>query len=188
MELIGLGYNMMASNDSRYIKKNIKNIDGLYRYVNYCDKTIYDGIFLKGVLKNGIIINYTDDMIIINYVDNFKIDINKKIKTTPPYFCYTNAIITDDGTMYNENEYYCNFLDSKSKKLDSKSKKLDSKKSIQLYINDYHSTNKIPLNYYKIIFDNGICNIKFIDDLPFDISTMHKFSKVCNSINELLTL
>jgi hypothetical protein len=172
MELIGLGYNMMASNDSRYIKKNIKNIDGLYRYINYCDKIIYDGIFLKGELKNGIIINYTDDMIIINYVDDFKIDINKKIKSISPYFCYTNTIITDDGTMYNENEYYC--------------KCIDSKKIIQIYINDYYSTNKSSLNYYK--FDNGICNIQIIDNLPFDISTMHNFSKVCNSINELLTL
>jgi hypothetical protein len=183
MELIGLGYNMMASNDSRYIKKNIKNIDGLYRYVNYCDKTIHDGIFLKGELKNGIIINYTDNMIIINYVDDFKIDINKKIKSLPPYFCYTNTIITDDGTMYNENEYYCNFLQEYTK-----SKYVDSKKIIQIYINDYYSTNKIPLNYYKISFNNGICNIKFIDNLPFDISTMHNFSKVYNSINELLTL
>ena len=179
MELIGLGYNMMSSNDSRYIKKIIKNINGCYRYINYCDKLIKNGMFLKGELKDGIIIDYNMNHIIIYNVNNFKINMNKK--AAYPYYSYINTIITNDGTMYNNIEYYCNI----SRKSLQES---DTQIFIQFYINsvnDYHSPNKDPLYYYENPFINGINDLKFIDELPFDINNN---STTYNSINELLNL
>ena len=150
MYLHGYGLNMMASNDTRFIGKILKNLNGYYYLANHDKKIIKNGYFSNGMLNSkGNIIDYSNNKISILYgtfINDIQ-DISKHpymVKTKYPYFTFINE--------FNQKEYYAN---------------------VSIYINGEKSNNKSNNNFLQIFINknftnrpNVIYNTKLISNLP----------------------